>query len=91
MLLSSRPPGSVLVGTFLHGMPVGFPLHAVHALHAMDTPLAHLLAVAYMETSKLPIGQKKHLDTEQKHGYCNNSKGYKCEFQHNCLYLHLQR
>lgn len=91
MSLSSRPHESILVVTLLHSMRIGLALHAVHALHAMDTALTHRFTVAYMEASKLSIGQKKHLDTEQKHGYCNNSKGYKCEFQHNCLYLHLQR
>ena len=75
----------------LYSTGICHTFHAVHALDAVDTALAHGLAVTYVETSKLSTRQNNYLDAEQQHGHGNKTKGYKCEFQHNCLYLQLQR
>lgn len=82
---------SDVVTPFPQRMRIGLTVQAVHTLHAMDASLAHLLALAHMETAKASAGQENDSDTQQKQCCCNKTKRYKRKFQHNSLFLHLQR
>lgn len=52
------------------------PLNRIHALDAMNTFVSHRFAAANMGAAELTSRFQKHLNTQKKHRYANNSEGY---------------